>query len=179
MRLARKCLVVDKKALDSLALKLPHIAPNHLRQRPPTSDSYPPSSNRINSHDRDSLVQTPTFLEPARLLSGRFEDHCRSPLRMASFPADSGPSATPPVLPPKPGSHEASGISTPTPYGSATGPGSYNVTSSSDFATQGQQGGQDPNAAYPTKQQAPSIPQDPGEHWLPQVLEDKSYETLT
>jgi hypothetical protein len=117
----------------------------------------------------------PDAFIPARLVRRNREVYRSTSFRMASFPADSGPSATPPVLPPKPGSHEASGISTPTPYGSGAGPGGYNVTSNPGYSAQGQQGGQDPNAFCATEQQAPSIPQDPGEHWLPQTLEDKSY----
>src|SRR5687768_8461883 len=94
---------------------------------------------------------------------------------MTSFPPDSGPAATPPVLPPKPGSHEASGISTPTPYGSSATPGSFNTNLQSGMPMQGQPSGQVPSAAFATEQQVPPIPEDPGEHWLPHILEDKSY----
>ncbi|KAL6868952.1 hypothetical protein ACO1O0_000275 [Amphichorda felina] len=76
---------------------------------------------------------------------------------MASFtPGPHDSSSTPPVPPPKPGSHEASGISTPTT--------ASNNTSSTD-------GRPLPTSVAPP--QPPSIP-DPGDQWLPQLLQDKS-----
>ncbi|KAF4947229.1 hypothetical protein FGADI_10537 [Fusarium gaditjirri] len=73
---------------------------------------------------------------------------------MASFAADMQV-ATPPVLPPKPGSHETSRIATPT--SSGVPPPSEGRTPSNTV-----------NHA------SASIP-DPGDKWLPQILQDKSY----
>ncbi|KAK0383310.1 hypothetical protein NLU13_9223 [Sarocladium strictum] len=97
---------------------------------------------------------------------------------MTGFPPDNGPAATPPVPPPKPGSHEASGISTPVPYGASGTPGSFSSGAQHGATTQGQPGGQDPGAAFAPEQQASPIPEDPGEHWLPHILEDKSKQDL-
>ena len=79
---------------------------------------------------------------------------------MASFLPDahaSTPPELPPELPPKPGSHDASRISTP-PSG-AGGPGPESS---------------DRRPAQAQAQQAPLPIPDPGDHWLPQMLEDKS-----
>ncbi|RGP74926.1 hypothetical protein FLONG3_5898 [Fusarium longipes] len=78
-------------------------------------------------------------------------------LAMASFVPEVQV-ATPPVPPPKPGSHEASRIATPTSAG-VPPPPERRVTSSNL------------NTA-PT-----SIP-DPGDQWLPQILQDKSKQDL-
>ncbi|KAF4967625.1 hypothetical protein FZEAL_10509 [Fusarium zealandicum] len=81
---------------------------------------------------------------------------------MASFTPEL-PGATPPVLPPKPGSRETSRIATPTstaalPPFNAERPGGNRMASS----------------ANPTPA---SIP-DPGDQWLPQTLQDKSKQDL-
>ncbi|PCD22787.1 hypothetical protein FGRA07_04157 [Fusarium graminearum] len=66
--------------------------------------------------------------------------------------------ATPPVLPPKPGSHEASRIATPASAG-VPPPSEGRIPS---------------NNVNP----APTSIPDPGEQWLPQILEDKSKQDL-
>ncbi|KAF4338251.1 nuclear pore [Fusarium beomiforme] len=78
-------------------------------------------------------------------------------ISMASFAAEMQ-GATPPVLPPKPGSHETSRIATPT---------SASVPSPSE-------------GRFPSNTVNPvptSIP-DPGDQWLPQILRDKSKQDL-
>lgn len=75
---------------------------------------------------------------------------------MASYAAEL-PDSTPPVLPPKPGSHEASRIATP---------------ASAALPVFDADRGRVPGAMAPAP--PPSIP-DPGENWLPQFLQDKSY----
>lgn len=73
---------------------------------------------------------------------------------MASFAAELQ-GATPPVLPPKPGSHETSRIAT---------PASAGVPPPSE-------------GRFPSNNVNPvptSIP-DPGDQWLPQMLQDKPY----
>jgi hypothetical protein len=79
---------------------------------------------------------------------------------MASYTPD--PTSTPPVPPPKPGSHDASGINTPTTAGYPPP-----VTTS--------EGRQLPSAVAPPPNQIP----DPGDQWLPQILQDKSYVVTT
>jgi hypothetical protein len=71
-------------------------------------------------------------------------------------------SSTPPVPPPKPGSHDASRISTPTTTQSPRPPPSNLPEAAGGPAAQAQ-------IARP-----PEIP-DPGDQWLPKYLEDKSY----
>lgn len=91
---------------------------------------------------------------------------------MASFRPD-GLAETPPVLPPKPGSHEASRINTPSTAGHwnnlpTAGPGPF------DHGRAVPGSGVEPAAAPVAAAAASSIP-DPGDMWLPQVLQDKSY----
>ncbi|KAF4416176.1 nuclear pore [Fusarium acutatum] len=76
---------------------------------------------------------------------------------MASFAADMQ-GATPPVLPPKPGSHETSRIATPTSSG-VPPPSESRIPSN-------------------TINNAPASIPDPGEQWLPQILQDKSKQDL-
>ncbi|PNP80266.1 hypothetical protein FNYG_06342 [Fusarium nygamai] len=76
---------------------------------------------------------------------------------MASFAADMQ-GATPPVLPPKPGSHETSRIATPTSSG-VPPPSEGRIPSN-------------------TVTNAPASIPDPGEQWLPQILQDKSKQDL-
>ncbi|KAH6895151.1 hypothetical protein B0T10DRAFT_208642 [Thelonectria olida] len=79
---------------------------------------------------------------------------------MASYtPELQGP--TPPVLPPKPGSHETSRIATPNSAGLPPPPDAPGPSRMSGVV-----------AAAPI-----SIP-DPGDQWLPQILEDKSKQDL-
>ncbi|KAI1057822.1 hypothetical protein LB506_000059 [Fusarium annulatum] len=66
--------------------------------------------------------------------------------------------ATPPVLPPKPGSHETSRIATPTSSG-VPPPSEGRIPSN-------------------TVNHAPASIPDPGEQWLPQILQDKSKQDL-
>ncbi|KAI8724829.1 VPS37 C-terminal domain-containing protein [Fusarium sp. LHS14.1] len=68
--------------------------------------------------------------------------------------------ATPPVLPPKPGSHETSRIATPT---SIAGPGPFEPGS---------------NRVSSSVNAAPTSIPDPGDQWLPQILQDKSKQDL-
>ncbi|KFA75416.1 hypothetical protein S40288_06792 [Stachybotrys chartarum IBT 40288] len=75
--------------------------------------------------------------------------------------------STPPVLPPKPGSHDASRTSTP-----AAAPG----LPPTDFERPprgSRAGGGDAHSQAPP----PAVP-DPGDQWLPQVLQDKSKQDL-
>ncbi|KAF5658761.1 hypothetical protein FDENT_14041 [Fusarium denticulatum] len=76
---------------------------------------------------------------------------------MASFVADMQ-GATPPVLPPKPGSHETSRIATPTSSGLPP-PSEGRIPSN-------------------TVTNAPASIPDPGEQWLPQILQHKSKQDL-
>lgn len=84
---------------------------------------------------------------------------------MADYGSDA-PSATPPVLPPKPGSHEASGISTPTTYGSNGLPLPSGSAADPSLSSTPAGTGEFHQVAGPP---------DPGDHWLPKILEDKSY----
>ncbi|KAF9767923.1 hypothetical protein IL306_014863, partial [Fusarium sp. DS 682] len=81
-------------------------------------------------------------------------EHTEATTSIASFAAEMQ-GATPPVLPPKPGSHETSRIATPT-SASVPPPSEGRIPS---------------NTVNPA---AASIP-DPGDQWLPQILQDKSY----
>lgn len=151
-----------------------------LRQAPLLcrSNLQPPSNNTIRP--RFAIKRSPPRSRHPKISPRRFQDDNHSASRstchiMTGFPPDNGPAATPPVPPPKPGSHEASGISTPVPYGASGTPGSFSSGAQHGATTQGQPGGQDPGAAFAPEQQASPIPEDPGEHWLPHILEDKSY----
>ncbi|KAM0437451.1 hypothetical protein ACHAPT_001813 [Fusarium lateritium] len=68
--------------------------------------------------------------------------------------------ATPPVLPPKPGSHETSRIATPTP---TAGPAPFDTGR---------------NRVSSSVHAAPTSIPDPGDQWLPQILQDKSKQDL-
>lgn len=75
---------------------------------------------------------------------------------------------TPPIPPPKPGSHETSGLQTPSPVPPvppphpASGLEVYHPSSEHDVSP--------PDSELPAAQ---SIP-DPGDNWLPEYLADKS-----
>ncbi|KAI9171942.1 hypothetical protein HJFPF1_01433 [Paramyrothecium foliicola] len=86
---------------------------------------------------------------------------------MASFSAEAH-AATPPVPPPKPGSHDTSRISTP-----AAGAGGFPVA---DPERHRGPGGPAASIASTLPAAAP-IP-DPGDQWLPEILRDKSKQDL-
>ncbi|KOS21074.1 hypothetical protein ESCO_004282 [Escovopsis weberi] len=86
---------------------------------------------------------------------------------MASLPPE-GPGPAPPVLPPKPSSQDTSRMGTP------AGP------SSPQRAGAGPSSAAEPHAGAgeTLRAEQPSAPPDPGEQWLPQVLQDKSKQDL-
>lgn len=93
---------------------------------------------------------------------------------------DPSGSPPPPVLPPKPSSHEASRLGTPSAVGNSPRPapplppdydggGLNSVDPGFAAAMDAAASGLIP---APTPQQP--VPEDPGELWLPKILEDKS-----
>ncbi|KAK7757843.1 hypothetical protein SLS62_000221 [Diatrype stigma] len=108
-----------------------------------------------------------------------------------------GPPASPPIPPPKPSSHEASRLGTPSVTNSprppppppftpehgmgvgsmdARGRGFAAIDSSGLILAPG--GGSGAQQQYQQQRQQPQPIPDPGEHWLPKILEDKSKQDL-
>ncbi|KAH0498758.1 hypothetical protein TgHK011_005996 [Trichoderma gracile] len=105
---------------------------------------------------------------------------------MSSFPPDSH-APTPPILPPKPSSQEPSRIGTPTSGAPPPPPSSLSeagqqyrssVLSSSAAAAAGATPPlPPPPPSFPSTTRAAEIP-DPGDQWLPQVVQDKSKQDI-
>lgn len=86
-------------------------------------------------------------------------------------------SSTPPAPPPKPGSHEVSRMSTPittqSPRAPPPLPDQQQHSDLPEAAAAAAAGG----GAQPAQVARPQAIPDPGDQWLPKVLEDKSYAT--
>ncbi|KAM3436112.1 hypothetical protein NHJ13734_005270 [Beauveria thailandica] len=106
---------------------------------------------------------------------------------MSRYHPDQG--ATPPAPPPKPGSHETSRMATPSGAGSSSSvpppppppPGYGNYGANEPLQLQHVQAADAEAAGVQQQQQQLDVPQpmpDPGENWLPEMLQDKSIQDL-
>lgn len=127
--------------------------------------------NSKHSQATDFLPLLLINLQGNQIARRNFEDYYnRRPPKMDRF--DDIYSSTPPAPPPKPGSHEVSRMSTPittqSPRAAPPPPDQQQLSELPD-ATGAAGGG-----AQPAQVARPQAIPDPGDQWLPKILEDKS-----
>lgn len=156
-----------KPQLDRFVLAPPPTPPQATSPQPTIDDT-----SRLSAQHRHNRPQHSLHNSLTKLLSA-----------MSSFPADSH-APTPPILPPKPSSQEPSRIGTPASGAAPPPPPSTlseagqqyrsSVIAGLDAAATAAGGGVPmPPPPPAVAARSADIP-DPGDQWLPQVLQDKS-----
>lgn len=169
--------------MNCKAVAFPHdLVTDTPHQHVPTSTSrLPAHSTHLISLIHSSihfLIHFPhSFINLIRLNSsqtGNSNTHTHTAFMASYTPELQAPGSAPPPPPPKPGSHDATRISTPTTIGDAASviPGAPTPYGAASGSFPPPSSG--PAGSAAATQQPVDVP-DPGDQWLPQILQDKSY----